>query len=488
VGLRESTVSGVSWSAVARGAKQGINLLVTVILMRLLDPEVYGLIAMALVLIGFASVFKKFGLSSALIQQKEVTILQSSSVFWVNLLAGILLTAVIVATAPLAVVFFDARSLLEPVIQSLAFIFLFSAVGIVPRAFLKKKMRFKPLAKAQAFSAGLSGPAGIVMAYGGYGVWSLVAKNLLGTVLEAILLWLYSSWRPRLQFSLAKTRELLLYGANLTGFKIINKFARAGDDLLIGRYMGEGSLGVYSQAYKIMMIPIGKGIGVVSNVLFPALSAIQDDKKRVKKVYLKSVQIISFLVFPTMLGLLSVSDIFVYSLFGQKWGRVIPILQVFCVVGVFQTLVRPTGWIYQSQGRADWMFRWGVVGSGTLVIAIVYGVWMGSIEAVALSYLAANVILLYPGITIPGWLINMSFAEVIKSVSGSFLVASVMAGGVFGLGQFLPEFWSVRAKLCAQVVAGVGFYWGLAHLFKMNAYRELMQIASEQWGVLPYSQ
>jgi PST family polysaccharide transporter len=477
----------VSWSAVAKGAKHGVNLLVTVILMRLLDPEAYGLIAMALVLVGFAGTFKKFGLSSALVQRKQVTPLQSSSIFWVNVLAGLLLTAVLMGAAPLAVSFYDTRPLLEPVIQALAFIFVFSAVGIVPRAFFKKNMQFKLLAKVQVLSVSLSGPAAIIMAFTGWGVWSLVVKNLASTIFEAIFLWWYSSWRPRLSFSVSETKELLLYGANLTGFKIINKFARAGDDLLIGRYMGEASLGVYSQAYKIMMIPIGKGVGIVSNVLFPALSAIQENKKRVRRVYLRSVGMISFVVFPSMLGLLAVSENFVDAVFGSKWEGIVPVLQVFCIVGVIQVLMKPTGWIYQSQGRADWMFRWGIFGAGSLIVAIVFGVWLGTVETVAVCYMLANIFLLYPGVTIPGWLIDMTFTDVMKSVAGNLCAASVMAGAVYGIGRLLPEFWSVWSALGTQITAGVGIYWALAYLFEMSAYKEILDILRERGWALAHT-
>ncbi len=484
--LRGQTVSGVSWSAVARVAKHGINLLVTVILMRLLNPEAYGLIAMALVLVSFANTFKQFGLSSALIQRKNITLLQSSSIFWVNILIGALLTSVLVGAAPLAVLFYKTSGPLEPVIQALSTIFLFSAVGVVPRSLLKKDMRFKPIAKVRAVSSGLAGPVAIAMAFGGYGVWSLVVKNIAEALLESVLFWWYSSWRPRLQFSYAKTKDLLVYGANLTGFKVINRFARAGDDLLIGRYMSAASLGLYSQAYKIMMLPIGKGIGTISDVLFPALSAIQDDAERVRKVYLKSVRAISFLVYPLMLGLLATADFFVIAILGQEWEGMTHILQVFCVVGLVQTLTKPTGWIYQSQGRADWMFRWGVFGAGTLIAAIVIGVVMGTIESVAWSYMIANVLLLYPGVMIPGWLIDMTFGDVVRAVSGNLFAAVIMAAAVFGIGLGLPGFWPAWIVLGIQVMTGVGMYWALAHFFSMGAYQELAGILQERWAAMPY--
>ncbi|MCS4097995.1 MOP flippase family protein [Salinibacter ruber] len=479
MGLRAKILSGVSWSAVARISKTAGNLVVTVILMRLLTPEAYGLIAMALVVIGFANTFKKFGLGSALIQRKNITELQSSSVFWVNILVGLLLFAITTAIAPYAVTFFNAQSTLKRVIQILSFVFIISAVGIVPRAFLKKQMRFKALAKIKVVSVGISGPVAVVSAATGWGVWSLVFKNIINSVAETILLWRYSSWRPQLRVSISKVKSLLLYGANFTGFKIVNRIHRAGDDFLIGKFMSSASLGIYSQAYKIMMIPIGKGIGLITDVLFPALSRVQKNKARTKSIYLKAVRLISFLAFPAMFGLFSTANNFVHTLFGDQWGGMIPVLRAFCLAGAFQALVKPTGTIYESQGRADWLFRWGFVASVILIGFIGIGVWVGTVEAIAYSYVVANAITFYPSLLIPGWLIGMSVEEVLRSVSGNLLAACIMAGGVFILGQVLPEFWSVLSVLGTQVVTGVGLYWSFAYLFELSAYDELSGIVGD---------
>jgi len=448
--------------------------------MRLLEPTDYGLLGMAMVFIGFAGLFKQFGLSAALIQDQDVTPLQESSVFWLNLLAGVLLTTLFYVTAPLVAAFYRADALTE-VVQLLSLTFTIGAVGIVPQALLKKAMAFDALAKIQIASVVVSGPVALVMAFQDWGVWSLVAQNLIGALAGSLLVWMYAPWRPSFSFSWQAVKSLLQYGANLTGFSVVNYWSRQGDDVLIGRYIGTAELGIYTRAYSLMLLPITQIISVIQDVMFAALSSIQEEKERVRRVYLLTMRILSFITFPMMLGLIVVAEPLVLAVFGTKWAGVIPIIQILSLVGIVQTLANPTGWIYTSQGRTDWMFRWGLGASSVIIGAIVFGVWVGTIEAVAWAYLAANVILLYPCITIPGSLINMSFADVATSVWGNLAVASTMVALVYLISQLLPPDISRWGRLAVEIPAGVVIYGGLAYFLKLRSYREVRDLAFEQW-------
>lgn len=481
--LKSRTISGVSWSAAARYTSQGIQLGLAVLLMRLLSPEAYGLLAMAMVLIGFADAFKGMGLKSALVQKHDSTPRQTSTVFWFILMFSACLTALFVAAAPYAADFFGEPNL-TGIVQWLSLLFVLGTVGIVPRSGLEKEMRFDALAKVDVTSVVLSGIVATTMAFTGWGVWSLVAQRLVQVASKNVLVWGYSTWRPGAQFSFTAAKELIQYGGNLTGFNMVNRLARAGDDLLIGKFMAAGSLGVYNRAYRLMMLPIKKVIRAVSDVLFPALSAIKNNEERVRRIFLRTVRAISFLTFPMMMGLIVVADVFVLALLGNKWEPAIPIIRVLCVASLVQTLSNPTGWIYRSQGRTDWMFRWGLVGSTTLLGAIILGVYLGSIESVALCYTVANVLLLYPVLTIPGWLIDMSFMDVMRAVFGNFAAALTMAAGVYALGLSIPAVWSSWIVLALQVGIGIGLYWGIAHVCNLSAYGELLEIGKERWNAL----
>jgi PST family polysaccharide transporter len=385
--------------------------------------------------------------------------------------------------APYAADFFDEPDL-TGIVRSLSLLFVLGTLGIVPRSGLEKEMRFDALAKVDVVSVVGSGTVATAMAFTGWGVWSLVAQRLVEVATKNVLVWRYTTWRPDAQFSLTAAKDLIQYGGNLTGFNMVNRLARTGDDLLIGKFMSAGSLGVYNRAYQLMMLPIKRVIRGVSDVLFPALSSIKHDVKRVRRVFLRTVGAVSFITFPAMMGLIVVADVFVLALLGSKWEPAIPIIRILCVASLVQTLANPTGWIYRSQGRTDWMFRWGLVGSTTLLGAIILGVYLGSIESVAICYTVANVLLLYPVLTIPGWLIDMSFIDVMRAVSGNFGAALAMAAGVYSLGLSTPGAWSPWIVLALQVSTGVGLYWSIAHVSNLSAYRDLLEIGKERWNAL----
>jgi PST family polysaccharide transporter len=216
--------------------------------------------------------------------------------------------------------------------------------------------------------------------------------------------------------------------------------------------------------------------------MFPTLSKIQDDKVRVKHLYLSTISIIALITFPMMTGLLIVADSFVLALFGSKWADLIPILQVFCLLGMVQSIGTTVGWIYQSQGRTDWMFWWGIAAGSLLILSIIIGIMIGSILSVAVCYtIMSGVVLAYHNFAIPGKLINMTFSDVVRSVSGAFGCAVLMAGGVYLLRVILPSEWPHWANLLSQVPFGIIIYIVLIHFFKLKSCVEAKELFWEQW-------
>jgi PST family polysaccharide transporter len=214
--------------------------------------------------------------------------------------------------------------------------------------------------------------------------------------------------------------------------------------------------------------------------MFSALSKIQKESERVRRAYLKAMQILAFIIFPVMIGLFVVARPFVLSLFGQKWVGIVPLIQILTWVGIVQTLNHPTGWIYTSQNKTNWMFWWGIFGSGILVAAIVIGVWFGSVKSVAIAYTIANILITYPCIAIPGKLINMSFWDVIKVVYPAFINALIMALIVYAISIILPENLIIQLKLIIQVFIGILIYFGIAYFLNLEAFEEVKDIILKQ--------
>jgi PST family polysaccharide transporter len=478
--VKKQTLSSIEWSAGAQIAKQVLQFIISIILIRLLTPKDFGLIGMIMVFIGFAGLFSELGFGAALIQKKKIKERHLSSIFWLNIATGLILTGIMLAIAPVIATFYN-----EPRLKLLTIVlsatFFIGSIGIVQKAILKRSMNFRMLAIVETLAMVIAGIFAIAIAFLGFGVWSLVWQAIVSAIIGVIVLWFLSDWKPSLRFNKNAAKELLGFSGNLLAFNVFNYWARNVDDLLIGKVIGSSGLGIYNRAYSIMLMPLRQISFTVGQVMFPMLSKIQDDKVRVKHLYLSTISIIALITFPMMMGLLVVADSFVIVLFGQKWADLIPILQVFCLLGMTQSIGTTVGWIYQSQGRTDWMFWWGIAAGTVGVISFIIGISIGSIMAVAYCYAIAHILLFYHNLTIPGKLINMTFSDVVRSLSGVFGCAVLMAGGVYLLGVILPSEWPHRANLLFQVPFGIMIYIVLIHLFKLKSYVEAKELFWEQW-------
>jgi len=481
--LRHHTIKGVAWNTLGRISNQVLQFGLSVILMRLLQPADYGLLAMAWVVIGFAGIFNEFGFGSAIVQRQDIDAQHLSSVFWINIAIGAGFTLLFFMTAGWMADFFHTAGL-KPVMQWLSFSFLIGGLGIVPGALLQKQMRFDLINQISVATTFLSGCIGVYMAYRGYGVMSLVAQSLSNSLIGLPLMFIASRWKPRLVLSWKHVRQLFSFSAYLTGFNVINYWARRSDDLLIGKFMGSTSLGIYSRAYALMLLPISQVISMVSGVMFPALSSIQHDKQRIKSIYIRVIQVIAFFSFPMMLGLVATADHFMLGIFGSKWAGVIPLIRILAFVGVLQCIGNPTGWIYLSQGKTNWMFWWGVFGSGSVVVAIIVGVWMGSIYTVAWAYLFINILLSYPVVAIPGRLIGMKWIEVYRPLLPTFLISASMAIIVYFAGMALPAAWPAIWKLVIQVMLGAGIYFTLMWWWNIPVFHMVRALVAEYRPVI----
>ena len=473
--LRSQTISGVGWTSFAKVIQQGSQFILSIFLMRLLSPDAYGLIGMAMVFIGFANIFKEFGFGSALVQRSHLAQSHYSSTFFLNIGIGAFLTLLFIVLAPTLSTFYGSTELIG-ILQALSLSFIIASVGIVPSSILQRKMRFDLLSKIEITTAIVPGIIAVIFALYGFGVWALVVQTLLTSLFSSVLYMVYAPWKPQWVFSWRSINDLWAYSASLTGFQFVNYWARSADDLLIGKYMGSASLGNYTRAYTLMLLPIKQVISVINRVMFSALSKIQREKERVKKAYLKSMRLIAFISFPMMVGLFVVADTFVLALFGEKWSGVIPLIQILAVVGITQAMCNPTGWIYQSQGRTDWMFWWGIFGGGSLIVAIVIGVWFGSAKSVAIAYAVANLLITYPCIAIPGKLINMSFWEVCRVVYPSLFLSVIMGIVVFYSKQYMGDL-NLSLRLIIMIVIGIITYLGISFSLRLGAFLELKNIA-----------
>jgi O-antigen/teichoic acid export membrane protein len=460
--------AGVAWSAITQVSIQLSTLVISIILTRLLSPQDFGLVAMIVVFTGFAAIFTDLGFGAALIQKLDMQQHHTNAVFWVSVAAGALTTLIVAAAAPLIASFYAVPAL-QPLTVGISIIFFINAFGTVHGALLRKEMNFRTLAAAQLTATVLSGSIAIYLALSGYGVWSLVAMNITYAIVNVATMWAIAPWRPDFSLRWDALRELSKFSRNLVGFSAFNYWTRNGDNLLIGRFVGSAALGIYARSYTILLLPVWQVSSVVANVMFPAFSAIQKDIERIRAMYLKAISVISLLIFPLTLGLVVVARPLVLGLFGDQWAGMIPILQVFGLLGTIQSIGATAGWIYQSQGRTDIMFRWGLISGSIFVLSFVVGLRWGAL-GVAVAYTVANFLLWYPTWSIPARLIDLDFGTMLKRLAPTFYGAALMAFAVWILGLIIPDSLSYVTHLTLQIAFGAVIYWVLVRSLSSDAY------------------
>jgi PST family polysaccharide transporter len=479
--LRNKTLSGIQWSTAGQVVRQVFLFGVDVVLARLLAPHDFGLMGMIVVITGFARLLSQMGLGTALVQKQNIEERHLSSIFWVNILIGLILTGVFLLSAPHLAAFYEEPRL-RYITYALAFNFLIGAVNIVQYSLLQKKMDFKRLEIAQSIAIFLSGSSAVTYAALGGGVWSLVLRTIVYNAMFVLCIWSASTWRPKRIFRPDALRELMKFSLNLMGYRILNYWTRNLDYLLVGKFLGKWELGIYTIAYELMLFPVRQISGVLSRVMFSSLSHMQADKERVKRVYLKAIRSISLVTFPLMILVFVLADLAILLIIGEKWRPVIPILRIFCFVAMLQSIGTTVGWIYNSQGRTDIQFRWGLVTGAVYAAAFVIGLqW--DILGVALAYaVAAYGILWIPGWTIVGRLVNMSFPEMAGHLGGTFLSAAAMGLCVQAVRRVLfPGMLSWTAFI-VLFVSGILFYYALIRLLHIRAYRDVRALVIEKAG------
>jgi PST family polysaccharide transporter len=476
--LTQRTLAGVSWAFAARFAGQIVQFAITATLARLLLPSEFGLVAMCGVFTGFAVVFVDLGLAGALLQRKEIEERHLSSAFWANLAAAVVVAAAIAGAAPAIAAFYDQPRLVSLTIVA-ALPVVIGAPAVVHFALLRRALNFRRLGLIDLAGALFGGAVAIAAAAAGAGVWSLVVMGSASTAARSFLFWRSTSWRPRLLFDRSAMRELWGFGGSLAGSMSVNYWSANIDNLLVGRFAGVSALGFYSRAYNTMMIPLWQILGSTTTVMFPALASIQDERARVKSAHLRAVRLISLVAFPTLVGLAVVSDDFIVAVFGSRWSGSIPMLRVLCIGGIFQVLLATGSWIFQSQGRTDWMLRWAVVRFVALIAAFAVGVHWGAL-GVCVGYTVSTFALAVPGLVTAGRLIGCSLVDVAGAVWRAAAGALLMGAAVLCIRLLVAGPSHAWPALLLSVAVGVVSYLLALRAFGVNSVREIRLTAASR--------
>lgn len=475
-GMRQQAVSGLKWTAISQASRLGTQILAVIILARLLPAADFGLVAMAAVVTGFASLFRDLGTAAAIIQKTDPTSLLLDSLFWLNVVFGAGIAVLLGLLAPLIALGFSEPRLKE-VLWMLLLAFPIASLGSVHQALLEKASRFRPLAIIES-SGAIIGLAGAVWAaWSGWGVFSLVLQTLLAVFFSTAGLWLASRWRPGFNLNTGEIRGVMGFGGNLVGFNVFNYFVRNVDNLLIGRFLGSSDLGYYSMAYRLMLWPLQNISSVVGRALFPVFSRLQEDPGRLAGAYVRATATITLITAPLMFGFFVLREPFVMVALGERWRPVVDVLAWLVPVGLLQSIGTTVGTLYLATGQTAVMFKWSIAAGLFFIPAFAIGLQWG-ITGVAASYAVASLLLFWPSLAIPFRLVDLRVRNVLLKLLPTMVSAAVMALVVASIAAAWPDNTGNQLlRLILLIVVGMVTYVGLSLLFQRTLLKDLFRAA-----------
>lgn len=466
--------SGIFWSALSRITIHVFQIITLIILARLLEPAEFGLITSSVVVIGFLNIFKDLGIAAAIIQRQEVNDEFLSSIYWVVLSIGILMNILLYFSAHAIAEFYNASELTN-ILKVLSFTFPITSATIMHQTLLEKDLKFKQIAFYETAAVIVGSLSAIALAFMGFGVWSLVIQSLANAATLSLILWLKSSFKPKFLFSLTEVKSIYNFSANLSGFNIVNYFVRNADYVLIQKYLGQEQLGYYNIAYRMMLYPLQNITSVFSRVMFPFYSKLQGNNLKIREMYIQLANNIAMISFPLMLWITASSDILIKALLGSKWLPTIPLLVVLAPIGMIQSVYTPAGTIFKAKGRTDIWFRWGLITGVIFVTAFVIGLRWG-VFGVAVGYLIANVITIYPGLVIPFKLIDLQVGEFVLSFGKTFIISLAMFILIYAIKILLINYLTSVELFIILVVSALFFYIPVSFKFNRQKVDEFLTI------------
>jgi O-antigen/teichoic acid export membrane protein len=394
--LKGRTVRSGAITIASQVGKFALQTASTILVARLLTPEDYGLLGMVTIFTGFANLFSDLGLSAAVIQKEEINHRQVSNLFWINILIAFIVASIVAMLSP-ALVWFYKEPRLFWITIALSLNFIFGGLAVQHTALLQRQMHFAVLGKIQILSMFISVVTAVILAYLNFGYWSLVLMQWANLGTNAISVWVVCGWRPSSPSRGSGIKSMLVFGRDLTSFRIVNYFTRNLDNLVLGRFWGPQELGLYAKAYQLLLLPIQQINGPMTSVAIPALSSLQANPEKYRQFYAKAILSIATLSMPIMAFLFASADNLILLMLGPEWAGATILFRLLMPAAFVGTFYVATGWVYQSLGRPDRQLRIGLVNSTITSILFLISVRWGAV-GVATAFGISQPILYIPAV------------------------------------------------------------------------------------------
>ncbi len=464
--------SNFIWRFLERCGAQGVSFIVSIVLARLLLPEMYGTIALVTVFLNIMQVFIDSGMGNALIQKKNADDTDFSTVFYFNLVVCSVLYVLMFFIAPVIAKFYNDLSLV-PVIRVLSLALLISGVKNIQQAYVSRNMLFKRFFFATLGGTIVAAVLGIWMAYRGYGVWALVAQQLTNAAIDTLILWITVRWRPKLVFSFQRLKGLFSYGWKLLASGLLDVVYNDLRQLIIGKLYSSSDLAYYNKGEHFPKLIVSNINSSIDSILLPVMSRNQDDAVSVKNMTRRAIKLSSYVMAPFMMGMAFCSKTIVTLLLTEKWLDCVPFMCIFCITYLFYPIHTANLNAIKAMGRSDLFLKLEIAKKVVGLMILFSTMWFGVMAmaySLLLSSLLSMIINAYPNKK----LLEYSFLEQMKDILPGILLAVFMGVCVYFV-QWLPlNDW---LTLLIQVILGALIYIGGSKLFQLEAFSYIVSVA-----------
>lgn len=469
--LKQKAIKGVFWSAIQNWGTQAVTFIVFTLLARLLEPRVFGLVALAGVFTAFVQVFLDQGFSVAIVQRKRLDPEHLDTALWTGVAIGSLMTIIgIVSAETIASIFNEPE--LTPIIRWLSLVFVIRGFSSVQEAILQRNLNFKALTMRSTVAVVTAGVVAVVMAFMGFGVWCLVAQQLTNALLQVIMLWAISDWRPKFNFSLSHFKSLFSFGINIVGINLLTFLYRRGDDFLIGYFLGSRALGYYSVAYRLLLTGIQLLTGVLNQVAVPVFSKLQSEPERIRIALYKVTFFASLISLPAFMGLGVLAPELIVVLFGEQWLPSVPVMQILASVGVLQSLFFLNGAVMTAMGKPSWRLKINLFSTIVSLISFAIAVRYGII-AVAAAFAIRNYLLCPLFVWILYKLVKINLKEYLNQFIIPILCSVIMSLTLIGIKLWLSDLITYQQLLLVCIPTGFIIYGFCLLLIKPELFKQL---------------
>lgn len=478
--VREQVLTGLKWTAGGKLGAQVITWAITLIVMRLLTPEDYGLLAMASVFVAFMLMLSEAGLGPALIQKQDLDETSLRSVFTIVIIANIGLLLLLNLLAPVIADFFKEDRLI-PILRVLSLQFLLNIFSTLPVVQLYRQLRFKALSLISFSTTIVGSVMTLLMAFAQFGVWALILGNLFAAVLNVIVINIVGPIRLAPRLSLTGINHLLSFGKSVTLSRILWFFYMQIDTIIVGKLLGKEILGFYSISMQLATLPVQRVSSIINQVAFPVFSRIQDDREQFRSFILKAIRVLSLVAFPLLWGISSVANEIVLLFLGDKWSDAILPLQLLALIMPFRMIGNFFPSVTNALGRPDISLENTLYAVGVVPIALLIGAIQWGLTGVVIAWVITTPILTIYAVRRSLRIVTLNLFDFFQSIIPAMSSAAGMYLAVWGISALPVDNIAKWVHLSIMIATGALVYIGLTLIFNKRGYDEVINLVRRQY-------